>query len=580
MNPAATGAIRRNSAPTAGGALTLGQEALWLIQNLEPDCAAYNVTAALRLHFPVDTGVLAQAVRATVRGHALLDSVFDCDPTGRIRRRRAPASGASGRLDLYEADLPDAELHAFALELTRRPFRLDREPPIRTALLRTRGGPDILLATAHHIVADNVSQLLICREILSHYAALAAGTEHTAPDDGAAFEDFARRQGAYLASPRADRARQYWQRELAGVTRHTELPTDRPRPAVYRSEGAEIDLPLPADLVAGLGEALAARNVTAFAYLVTVFQLLLHRHSGRHDFVLGYPVTQRQGSELHDAIGYFVNTLPLRVHLDPDDSFDTVLRRTTAGLWRGLMHRDYPFALLPRLSELPRDPGRPGLFTALFVLNEPAEDDPIAAALEPGRQVEHAGLRAAEYYLPQQQGQFELTLQVTRRAAGVQAKLKYNTSLFTERAARELAEDYLRLLRSAVDDTLPAALHLLRHRPEEQQPPIPGSESGTMESTSTSTSTSASTGSSTGTDRAGRIAQMRDVAAMVFQAEPEEIEAAGSFETDLDSDSLLAVEFTVALEKSFGVALHVNDIPRLMAGLDSTYEVVAEKAGW
>jgi acyl carrier protein len=97
-----------------------------------------------------------------------------------------------------------------------------------------------------------------------------------------------------------------------------------------------------------------------------------------------------------------------------------------------------------------------------------------------------------------------------------------------------------------------------------------------MESTSTSTGT----GPSTGTDRAGRIAQMRDVAAMVFQAEPEEIEAAGSFETDLDSDSLLAVEFTVALEKSFGVALHVNDIPRLMAGLDSTYEVVAEKAGW
>ncbi|MFJ6215519.1 condensation domain-containing protein [Streptomyces sp. NPDC092296] len=448
--------------------MTLGQEALWLIQNLEPDCASYNVVSALSLHFPVDIAVLETAVRATVSGHTLLDSVFDCDTAGRVRRRRGRAARASSLLELHEVDLDAAELRDFALELTRRPFRLDREPPVRITLLRPRSGPDILLATAHHIVADNVSQLLICGEILSRYAALVAGSPHTARDTGTAFEDFAQRQHEYLVSPRADRARQYWQRELAGVTRHATLPADRPRPAGYRFEGAEIDVVLPPDLVADLGEAVAARNVTAFAYLVSVFELLLYRCSGQTDFLLGYPVTQRQGAELREAIGYFVNTLPLRARLDPEDSFDAVLRKTAAGLWRGLLHRDYPFALLSRLADLPRDPSRPGLFAALFVLNEPDESDPIAAVLEPGRQVEHAGLRVAEYHLPQQQGQFELTLQITRRASTVQAKLKYNTSLFTERTARQLATDYLELLRSAVGDTLPPALHQLRHPPEDQ----------------------------------------------------------------------------------------------------------------
>ncbi|MFC8453496.1 condensation domain-containing protein [Kitasatospora sp. NPDC057223] len=570
--------IRRNSTRPAGGALTVGQEALWLIQNLEPDSAAYNVTAAMSLHFPVDAAVLESAVRATVLGHGLLGSVFGCDSAGRIRRRRGESVDTSGFLDVHETDLDGDELLRFATDLTLRPFRLDRERPVRAALLKRSKGPDVLVTAAHHMVADNVSQLLICREILSQYAAVAAGTGHTAPDTGAAFEEFARRQGEYLASPRADRSRHYWQRELAGLTEHVTLPADRPRPAVYRSEGAEIDLALPPDLMAGLAGAVAERNVTTFAFLISVFEILLHRSGGRRDFVVGYPVTQRRGEELREAIGYFVNTLPLRVRIGPEDSFDEVLRATTTGLWRGLMHREYPFALLPRLAELPRDPARPPLFAALFVLNEPDADDPIAAALEPGREVEHAGLRAAEYYLPQQQGQFELTLQVTRRASSVQAKLKYNTSLFTERRARQLAQEYLRLLRSAVGGSLPAPLlDEPRNRPEDQQSPIPGSESGTMEGTSTSASTDTGTDN---TERAGRIAQIRDVAAMVFRAEPEAVEAAGSFETDLDSDSLLAVEYTVELEKLFQVALHVDDIPRLMSGLDSTYELIAEKAGW
>ncbi|MEU0150100.1 condensation domain-containing protein [Streptomyces sp. NPDC006288] len=549
---------KRNSVPVVGGELTLGQEALWLIQNLDPDCVAYNVTAALSLHFPVDVASMESAVRSTVLEHTLLGSVFGCDDAGRVRRHPASAAAAAGLFERYEPDLDEDGLRAFALGLTRRPFGLDREPPVRVALLRPRGGSDILLITAHHIVADNISQLLICQEILSRYAALRAGGEHVPQDAGAVFDRFVRRQRAYLDSPRADRARRHWQRELQGVSEHTALPADLPRPAVYRPQGAEIDLVLPPDLVAALDDAVAARNVTVFAYLLTVFELLVHRFSGQSAFVVGYPVTQRQGVGTRDAIGYFVNTLALRVEIDPEEGFDALLRGTAAGLWRSLMHRDFPFALLSGLVDLPRDPGRPGPVTVLFALNDLDEDDPIAAAMEPGRTVEHAGLRTSEYYLPQQQGQFELALQMTRRARSVQAKLKYNTSLFTERTARQLAQEYLELLRSAVGDTLPPALREL----------IPRSESGSMDSTRTDT------------DRAARLARIRDVAAEVFSAEPAAVEAAEDFEKDLDTDSLLAVEFVVELERVFGVPLHVDQIPRLMAGLDSAYETVAESAGW
>ena len=82
------------------------------------------------------------------------------------------------------------------------------------------------------------------------------------------------------------------------------------------------------------------------------------------------------------------------------------------------------------------------------------------------------------------------------------------------------------------------------------------------------------------TDRHARIRQIRDVAARTFQVEPEEVEAAESFESDLGADSLLAVEFLVELEGCFGIALELSELDRLMANLNQAYEAIAVIAGW
>lgn len=82
------------------------------------------------------------------------------------------------------------------------------------------------------------------------------------------------------------------------------------------------------------------------------------------------------------------------------------------------------------------------------------------------------------------------------------------------------------------------------------------------------------------TDRAERIRRIRDVAARTFQVEPEAVEAAASFEADLEADSLLAVEFLVELERCFGISMELTELDRLMANLNTCYEAIAEIAGW
>ncbi|MFD1044738.1 condensation domain-containing protein [Kibdelosporangium lantanae] len=181
-----------------------------------------------------------------------------------------------------------------------------------------------------------------------------------------------------------------------------------------------------------------------FTYLFSTFQLLLSVHGGQTDFVVGYPVTLRRGRRMRGSIGYFVNTLPFRARVDPDGSFDELLDRTSRKLWRGSMHREYPYAMMPRLLDTPREPNRAGLISTMFVITDGDPGDPFTEVREPGRRTECAGLGISEFYLPQQQGQFDITLQV--HAASARAQIKYNTSLFTEETARGLADRYNALL--------------------------------------------------------------------------------------------------------------------------------------
>ncbi|GAB3804873.1 condensation domain-containing protein [Micromonospora zhanjiangensis] len=213
MRPSsAAGAV----AATDGRELSVGQEALWFLHQLAPESSAYNVSGALNLHFPVDVAALGSAVARTTAGNSQLNSVIR---TVAGEARRCPG-GPGTTLRVHELVADDDTVRDFARNWAQRPFQLDRQPPVRVALLRRGGaGPDVLLVAGHHIALDNVSILLVIREILDRYAARTAGTGLPVVDTGAAFDHFVRRERDFLGSARAAAARAHWRRELTGAGR-------------------------------------------------------------------------------------------------------------------------------------------------------------------------------------------------------------------------------------------------------------------------------------------------------------------------------------------------------------------------
>jgi len=464
----------RSIAPPHGHPISTGQEAMWFLQQVRSDSGSYNVAGALYLYFPVDVTILTSAIEAVVARHEIFRSVFRT-VGGSVRRFPLPALRPTGALDVLNVpDMGDEALRNFARELTERPFDLVHEAPLRATLLR-RGAsaPDILLIVVHHIATDEVTQRLVLRDVLTAYSALLSGADCADAAGGNAFEAFVERERTYLASSGAAAARAYWQRELDGVETGVDLLTDLPRPAVYEYRGSEIHFTLPAELAVRLKEDAKGRGVTEFAYLMCVFQALLYRHGGQTDFLIGYPVSLRTSRSLRESFGFLINTLPFRVSIDTNGSFETLLHRTSDKMWRALRHREYPLALISRDLRLRPDPARPGLLQALITTNTSNQTDSFYSASLSDMHLVHAGLEVSVFDVPQQLGQDDLTLEVFRHGDIVTGKLKYNSALFSTDTAGHLTDDYLELLDMAVAHAWPRAMRELRgtsdslHEPKE-----------------------------------------------------------------------------------------------------------------
>ena len=226
------------------------------------------------------------------------------------------------------------------------PFDLARGPLLRATLLRISDSDQILVLTMHHIVADGWSISILKRELKTLIAAYSDGRPSPLPELPIQYADFACWQRSVLQGDYLNDLFAYWQKQLEDVPAQLILPTDRPRPAVQTFRGASLSMPLPGRLTARLRALSQQQGATLFMTLLAAFGALLSRYSGQSDLVIGTPIANRTRSELEGLIGFFVNTLALRLDLSGDPSFTTLLERVRTVATEAYAHQDLPFEML------------------------------------------------------------------------------------------------------------------------------------------------------------------------------------------------------------------------------------------
>ncbi|QWJ99413.1 amino acid adenylation domain-containing protein [Burkholderia pseudomallei] len=435
-------------------ALSLAQQRLWFLTQLEGVSEAYHMSGAVRLDGPLNREVLQRALNRIVMRHEALRTCFAREEGEPIQVIQPHADLTVSYHDLREAksirhEAENREQRAKDLSQAHAsaPFDLSRDLPVRVLLLQLADEAHVVQVVMHHIASDGWSVGVFLQELSALYGSFIAEQGDPLAPLPLQYADYAAWQRRWLASGQLEKQGAFWQTNLSGAPTLLELPTDRPRPPKQSHAGASVEVKLGAALSERVKRLSQRHGVTPYMTLLSSWAAVLSRLSGQEEVVIGSPVAGRNRTEVEALIGFFVNTLALRLDLSSEPTVGELLKRTKAQVLSAQAHQDLPFDQVVERVKPPRSTAHPPLFQVMFVWqNMPAGELTI-----PGLTI-----RAVE--TPLQTAQFELTLSLREAGDDIVGHLNYASALFDESTVRRYVTYWRRLLEGmtagAADQTI------------------------------------------------------------------------------------------------------------------------------
>ncbi|WP_419183570.1 amino acid adenylation domain-containing protein [Serinibacter arcticus] len=433
--------------------LSSGQSRLWFLNRLDPASAEYSVVLQVDLTGDLDTDSLTGAVEDLLARHEILRTTYP-EVDGRPVQRVAPAPvGIVG----------DAPVD------TRAGFDLTRELPFRAALVPTGDGAWRLDLVIHHIATDGASLAPLVRDLAAAYTARLGGGPLAQRPLAFQVADVERRRRALeSATSRGADLLTAWTDALEGVPTELALPADGARPASAAQPAGLVAFEIPADVARRLGAAAARRSASTFHGWLAALAGYLQRLGAGDDVVIGSPSAGRGEDDLADLVGFFVNTLPLRIDLRPGAqrghaSLVEAIGQARSVTLDAVERESVPFERIVEALSPERRLGRHPIFQTMLSVEEPA-----------GIELDLPGVRATAV-APDTTGAAKVDLSFTLRPrrhlrrveegdaaelvpdardatsaeAAVDGVLEYNAALFSREAAQGLVDRWLEFLGEA-----------------------------------------------------------------------------------------------------------------------------------
>ncbi|WP_280269750.1 non-ribosomal peptide synthetase [Nocardia wallacei] len=448
---AAAGVARPKLAPAPRAdriPLSLAQQRMWVINQLDPESPSYNIPLAVRLTGALDVAALRRAVTDVLERHEVLRTRYPAGGPGGLPYQEILSAAEALPEGLPVRTTGDPVGHITSLMSTG--FDVTQQVPVRAVLLE-QGDDHLLTLVLHHIAGDGASLAPLARDVMTAYLARREGREPGWAPLEVQYADFAVWQRGVIGTddePDSIAARQldYWRGQLAGISGATLLAPDRPRPPVSTMRGGQVGFELPAAVHEGLLRIAREHNSSLFMVVHAALAALLARQSGSADVTVGTPIAGRGERALDDLVGMFVNTLALRTGVSTADTFDALVEKARETDLSAFANSDIPFE---RVAEVV-SPGRSGeqsLFQVMLSFQNTEQPT-----------LELPDLTVAALDTDAVMAKFDLQVIVEPRhdATGAPADLitvfTYAADLFDESTMRALGRRFERILAAVADD--------------------------------------------------------------------------------------------------------------------------------
>ena len=426
--------------------LSPGQQRLWFLDRVLEHREVYNLSVPLRLSGQLDADCFRSALEVVISRHEQLRmGIVEREgmPWQRVLPWTEPLLEVQTLAHLEEGARATALRELVYME-GQRPFDLSKPPLFRTLLVYLSAAESALILTWHHIVTDGTSLFVFFRELESAYQSLLAGREPELPA-APSYVRASENVSAWLQTAACAAERTWWQTDLAGLSQLS-LPTDRLAGPTRSHRGGLIGFQVSHQCSAALERLAQSTACTPFVVLCAAWSALLARYSGHDDFAIGTVVSGRGDAAVRDAIGFFVNTLPIRCDLRGEPTTTELLTRLRERIGAVLDHQELPFDEIVRTL----DPERRAEFSASPLFRTVLVLDESSWFLKSFAGLTVTPLTRSITGDVEGTSKFDLSIAFVREEKGYSASVEFSSDLFDAPSVERMTGHFVRLLEGMV----------------------------------------------------------------------------------------------------------------------------------
>jgi amino acid adenylation domain-containing protein/non-ribosomal peptide synthase protein (TIGR01720 family) len=450
-------------------ALSSSQHRLWVLSQFEEGSIAYNISGAYVFEGDLDYAALEYSFTILQERHESLRTVFKDTEEGEVRQFINSVTDTDFRIayqDLRTAKELEKKLKELVHSDLMHPFDLSEGPLLRSTLYQVEDQKWVFTYVIHHIISDGWSMRILIKELLLLYNAFTKGEVNPLTPLRIHYKDYAIWQKKQLSGAALYDHKSYWLKQFEGTLPMLELPIDKARPAMQTYNGQTINRLINAKLSKGIKSLSHEQGGTLFMGLLAAITTLLYRYTSQEDIVIGTPIAGREHADLEDQIGFYINTLAMRMQFKGKDTYKELfhnIKQVTLGAYE---HQVYPFEELVDTLHLQRDLSRNVLFDVMVLLQNTELNN-----TEEKQDLSNINVKKYEggNYLI---SKYDLTFYFKEEGENILTKIEYNSDIFHRERIERLGDYLERLLETIISypiGTIDQLVHL-SERSRHQRP--------------------------------------------------------------------------------------------------------------
>ena len=408
--------------------LSLSQKRFYILNRMAEQNTAYNLPMAVRIVGNIDLVKLKTVISSMLQRHDVFRTSFhviDGEPAAIVHEKV--------EFQLEEIEITKNGTVEHVMESCCRPFDISKAPLFRATVIRCNRNEIILFLDMHHIISDGMTMELVIAEIIKLYN----GEELETPS--LQYHDYVIWAEHRDNSQRSEQEK-FWMDTLKGYTARVELPLDFLRPSSQSFLGNTISCEVDSTVYSRIKQLCGELNMSLFMIIAAVYGLVLHKHTGMEDILIGTPVLNRNHADVQKMMGLFINTVLLRSYPSANKSIKKYLEEVQNIVLDVLSNQEYPFELLVDHLDEQRDVSRNALYDYMLVVK--SEKDYIQP--NPDFQIIPIPFDAKS-------SKCDLTIQAIECNGSLQLNAEYCTNLFSSETVSRFLSHFQQALRRLPD---------------------------------------------------------------------------------------------------------------------------------